>query len=95
MKRTTLFICSFATIVAFAAGLKTGQPNDLQKAKYDTLEHKVELLKAYAEYYKATENFLDTLEDHYGWVDAFDPRYYLDARHKLDSLLESDKKDNN
>jgi hypothetical protein len=88
MKRTTLFICLFVTAVTFAAGLKTGQPNDLQKTNYDTLEYKVKLIKAYEEYYKATENFLDTLEDHYGWVDAFDPRYYLDARHKVDSLLE-------
>ncbi len=91
MKKTTLFICLFVTVVAFAAGLKTGQPNDLQRANYNTLEYKVELIKAYEEYYEATENFLDTLEDHYGWVDAFDPWYYLDARHKLDSLINLSK----
>lgn len=36
-------------------------------------------LDAYKAYYEATENLLDTLENHYNWVDAFDPYEYYDA----------------
>lgn len=40
-------------------------------------------LKAYKQYYEATENLLDTLENHYGWVDAFDPYDYYEAVENL------------
>lgn len=40
-------------------------------------------LKAYKQYYEATENLLDTLENHYGWVDAFDPYNYYEAVENL------------
>ena len=33
----------------------------------------------YYNYYKATESFLDELDQHYDWVDAFDPEAYYDA----------------
>lgn len=42
-----------------------------------------ERLSAHKEYYKATENLLDTLENHYNWVDAFDPQDYYDAVDRL------------
>lgn len=42
-----------------------------------------ERLNAHKEYYKATENLLDTLENHYNWVDAFDPQDYYDAVGRL------------
>ena len=42
-----------------------------------------ERLNAHKEYYKATENLLDTLENHYNWVDAFDPKDYYDAVDRL------------
>ena len=42
-----------------------------------------ERLNAHKEYYKATENLLDTLENHYNWVDAFDPHDYYDAVDRL------------
>ena len=45
------------------------------------------LLNAYDSYNKATEDLLDTLNNHYDWVDAFDPQDYYDSRAKLDSLL--------
>lgn len=45
------------------------------------------LLKAYDSYNKATEDLLDTLDNQYDWVDAFDPQEYYDSRAKLDSLL--------
>lgn len=42
-----------------------------------------ERLNAHKEYYKATEDLLDTLENHYNWVDAFDPQDYYDAVDRL------------
>ena len=86
MKKTIL-LCSLAAIVAFVAGLKSGQPNDLQIANYNTLQYKTKLIKAYDAYNKATEELLDTLDNHYDWVDAFDPYGYYESRAKLDSLL--------
>lgn len=40
-------------------------------------------LDAYKAYYEATESLLDTLENHYNWVDAFDPYEYYEAKSKL------------
>lgn len=40
-------------------------------------------LEAYKQYYKATENLLDTLENHYNWIDAFDPYDYYEAVENL------------
>ena len=47
----------------------------------------VKYLEAYDAYNKATEELLDTLDNHYDWVDAIDPYDYYDSRAKLDSLL--------
>lgn len=90
MKKSVIF-CSFAAIVAFAAGLKTGQPHDLQVANYNTLPYKIEVIKAYRAYCQHTEALLDTLENQYGWVDAFDPQEYYEAKAKLDSLINLEK----
>ena len=38
---------------------------------------------AYHAYYKGVEELLDTLEDHYNWVDAIDNDAYYDAASKL------------
>lgn len=38
---------------------------------------------AYHAYYKGAEELLDTLENHYGWVDAIDNDAYYDAASKL------------
>lgn len=86
MKKTIL-LCSLAAIVAFVAGLKVGQPNDLQTTNYNNLKHQTELIKAYDAYNEATEKLLDTLDDRYDWVDSFDPYDYYESRTKLDSLL--------
>lgn len=51
----------------------------------------VEYLEAYDAYNKAAEELLDTLNNQYDWVDAFDPCDYYDSRAKLDSLLEKSK----
>lgn len=45
------------------------------------------LLSAYNSYNKAAEDLLDTLENQYNWVDAFDPQDYYESRAKLDSIL--------
>lgn len=45
------------------------------------------LLSAYNSYNKATEDLLDTLDNEYDWVDAFDPQDYYESRAKLDSIL--------
>lgn len=37
----------------------------------------------YHQYYKASEKLLDELDQHYDWVDAFDPQDYYDAASKL------------
>ena len=48
------------------------------------------LLSAYNSYNKATEDLLDTLDNQYDWVDAFDPQDYYESKAKLDSIqLES------
>lgn len=44
------------------------------------------LLSAYDSYNKATEDLLDTLDNEYDWVDAFDPQDYYESRAKLDSI---------
>ena len=87
MKKTIL-LCSLAAVVAFVAGLKAGQPNDLQVVNYNTLKYKTELIKAYDAYNKATEELLDALDNQNDWVDAFDPYDYYESRAKLDSLLQ-------
>ena len=91
MKKTIL-LCSLAAVVAFVAGLKAGQPNDLQVTNYNTLKYKTELIKAYDAYNKATEELLDTLDSQYDWVDAFDPYDYYESRAKLDSILWKESK---
>lgn len=47
-----------------------------------TLYHS-ERLSTYQEYYRATENLLDTLEKYDNWVDRFDPEDYYNAVMKL------------
>lgn len=45
------------------------------------------LLNAYDSYNKATEDLLNSLNNEYNWVDAYDPQDYYDSRAKLDSIL--------
>ena len=40
-------------------------------------------LRAYKQYYNATENLLDTLENYYNWVDGHDPYDYYEAVEEL------------
>ncbi len=39
----------------------------------------------YHYYYKSTEALLDTLENHYNWIDAVDNYEYYDAISKLEN----------
>ena len=89
--KKSIILCSFAAIVAFVAGLKAGQPNDLQVANYHTLPYKVELIKAYKAYSQHTEALLDTLENQYDWVDGHDAYDYYEAKAELDSLINLEK----
>lgn len=84
-------ISALATVVAFAAGVKVGKPSDLQVANYNTLSYKVEVIKAYRAYAKHTEALLDSLDNEYDWVDAFDPQEYYEAKETLDSLINLEK----
>lgn len=40
-------------------------------------------LEAYENYYQATEEVLDTLENRYNWVDTYDPENYYNSINKL------------
>ncbi len=87
-----IFILSaLATVVAFATGVQVGKPSGLQVANYNTLPYKIEVIKAYRVYYQNTEALLDTLDNEYYWVDAFDPQEYYKAKAKLDSLINLEK----
>lgn len=78
MKKTIL-LCSFAAIVAFAAGFMVCQNT--------TVKQQSNLIEAYDAYNKATEELLDTLDNQYDWVDAIDSYDYYESRAKLDTLL--------
>lgn len=77
--RKSLVLCTLAAVVVFCAGFLVCQNTTVRKNN--------ELIKAYDAYNKATEELLDTLDNHYDWVDAFDPYGYYKSRAKLDSLL--------
>ena len=55
-----------------------------QNIYYKRVNH---LLNAYNSYNKATEDLLDSLDNDYNWVDAYDPQEYYASRAKLDSIL--------
>ena len=82
--RKSLVLCTFAAIVAFCAGFLVCQNT--------TVREKNERIHAYDAYNKHTEEFLDTLDAQYDWVDAFDPYDYYESRAKLDSLLWKESK---
>lgn len=42
-----------------------------------------ERIVAYQEYYEGAEELLDTLENHFNWVDGFDPYNYYEAVENL------------
>ena len=74
-----LIICILSNILGIIAGFVAGHSVATSKL--------VKYLEAYDAYSKSTEELLDTLENQYNWVDAFDPYDYYDSRAKLDSLL--------
>lgn len=55
-------------------------------AKPKVHTYNYELIKAYEDYYKSTEALLDTLENHYNWVDAHDPYDYYLSKEILNKL---------
>lgn len=78
--KNTFTICILSIILGMIAGFVAGHSVATSES--------VKYLEAYDAYNKATEKLLDTLDNQYDWVDAFDPCDYYDSRTKLDSLLE-------
>ena len=78
--RKSLVLCTFAAIGACCAVFLVCQNT--------TVREKNELIDAYDAYNKHTEEFIDTLDAQYDWVDAFDTYDYYESRAKLDSLLQ-------
>ena len=77
--KKTLIIYILSIILGIIAGFVAGHSVATSES--------VKYLEAYDTYNKATEELLDTLDNQYDWVDAFDPCDYYDSRAKLDSLL--------
>lgn len=82
--KKTFFLCSLVAMVASEAGFMVCQNT--------TVKQQSNLIEAYDAYNKATEELLDTLNNQYDWVDAFDPSDYYESRTKLDSLLWEESK---
>lgn len=72
---------------AFVSGYTVGKPSSLEKANYETLPYKIELIKAYDRYNAATETLLDFLDMEYGWDSVFCSVEYLKAREALDKVI--------
>lgn len=72
-------ICISSIVLGVIAGFVAGHSVATSES--------VEYLEAYDAYNKATEELLDTLNNQYDWVDAFDPQKYYESREKLDSLI--------
>lgn len=81
--KKTLIICILSIILDMIAGFVAGHSVATSES--------VKYLEAYDAYNKATEELLDTLDNQYNWVDAFDPCDYYDSKAKLDSLLLEEK----
>lgn len=82
--KKNIILCIISAIVGIIAGFVVCQ--NTMHTKYNNL------LNAYDSYNKATEDLLDTLDNKYNWVDAFDPCDYYDSRAKLDSILWKESK---
>jgi uncharacterized protein YxeA len=77
--KKNIILCMISMIIGVIAGFVVC--HNTMDTEYNSL------LNAYDSYNKATEDLLDTLDNHYDWVDAFDPQEYYESRAKLDSLL--------
>lgn len=78
--KKNIILCMISMIIGVIAGFVVC--HNTMNTEYNNL------LNAYDSYNKATEDLLDTLDNHYDWVDAFDPQEYYESRAKLDSLLQ-------
>lgn len=79
MKSNVITITIIAIIVAIPTILSASKKPVVHPDNY-------ELIKAYEGYYKSTEALLDTLEDHYNWVDACDPQDYYMSKEILNKI---------
>ena len=78
MKKTIIF-CILSMVIGVIAGFMVCQNTNNTRVN--------NLLNAYDSYNKATEDLLDSLDNQYNWVDAYDPQDYYASRAKLDSIL--------
>lgn len=81
--KNTFTICILSIILGMIVGFVAGHSVATSES--------VKYLEAYDAYNKATEELLDTLDNQYDWVDAFDPQEYYESREKLDSLIWKNK----
>ena len=81
-------ICAVIGVVCFFAGAWMADKRNERVNEFiiSANDYKRELICAYEQYYQATESFLDTLEVHYNWVDAWDYEPYYMAVERLDTL---------
>lgn len=77
--KKTVYICLIVAIASFIAGFIVCQNTIVKKQN--------KIIKTYNAYNKSTEEFLDTLENDYNWIDVYDPYDYYESRAKLDTLL--------
>ena len=77
--KKTIILCIISMIIGMVAGFMVCQNTNNTRVN--------NLLSAYNSYNKATEDLLDTLDNEYDWVDAFDPQDYYESKAKLDSIL--------
>jgi uncharacterized protein YxeA len=77
--KKNIILCMISMIIGVIAGFVVC--HNTMNTEYNNL------LNAYGSCNKATEDLLDTLDNHYDWVDAFDPQEYYESRAELDSLL--------
>ena len=77
--KKTIILCIISMIIGIVAGFMVCQNTNNTRVN--------NLLSAYNSYNKATEDLLDTLDNEYDWVDAFDPQDYYESRAILDSIL--------
>ena len=69
-------------IVSVITGITAGFTVDHTTAD----DRQTELIEAYSNYYKATEELLDSLDAGYSWVDSYDPYDYYAAKDRVERL---------
>lgn len=88
----TITIVATSLLMGFTLGYLMFSPTSIEKANYNTLSYKTELIKAYDAHNKDCETLLDSISS---WDESFmdttgeTDTYcnYIESREKLDSLI--------